>query len=112
MYIKKNRKANTMGDSIDKINVFMNNNKHNITKQEANKIVKNNTEIPPAKPKADLSKLPNGVSFFNIDGDEITIYKNNDKIQTQVVGAEVNDMNDIHLKIQKEIEKNDKNTLS
>ena len=57
------------------------------------------------KETVDLSKLPDGVSTFNIDGDEITIWKKGDDIKTQVVGSEVADMNEIRKKVAKELEK-------
>ena len=53
----------------------------------------------------DLSMLPDGVSNFNIDGDEITIYKNGTSIQTQVIGNGEININEIHQKIKKQLEK-------
>ena len=94
-----------MGEFINKINLFSNksaNNQQiqNNSKQQPNNVPKQNENSD----SVDLSDLPEGISKFDIDGDKITVRKIGDKIDTQVVGHEYKDINEIYKKIRNELD--------
>lgn len=81
-----------MTENSDKRNLFLN----RLKKTEAENIGEKKTEL------ADL--LPDGVSEFEIDGDEITIYKKDGQLYTQFLSKEDTDIKTIHEKVKKYIE--------
>ena len=85
-------------NEINKINPFLSSKTINQSNQVQTE------KQPEQKPKADLPNLPQGVSKFEIDGNQVTLYKRGDRIDMQVVGSDSLTRDEIFAKVKEQLD--------